>query len=105
MNYKRSWLDLFFCRVGWHRKIGITIGDFIRCYACGCNLHVQDGTWRRDMPPDLRPTHTADAVELRRVLEDLTIAFWNHDLPLLPEYDAAMIALGYRLDGITWVRP
>ncbi len=103
-NLTKQWLDGLLCRIGWHRKIGITVGDFIRCYGCGLNLH-RDGVWRAEMPPDLRPTHTAEANELRRVLEDLTVAFWNHDLPLLSEYEAAMIALGYRKDGITWVRP
>lgn len=98
------WRSLL-CRIGWHQGIGVTVGGFARCYACGRNLHPQDNTWRREMPPDMRPAHEADADELRRVLEDVTLAWWNSDMPEAPELDAARVALGYRREGDTWVYP
>lgn len=99
------WLMRLLCAIGWHRQIGVTVGGFVRCYACSRNLHPQDNVWRIEMPPDLRPSHEADADELRRVLEDLTLVWWNDDYPPCPEFDAALLALGYRRDGDVWVRP
>ena len=98
MRRKKQWLDGLLCRIGWHQRIGITVADFIRCYACGQNLHPQDGVWRREMPPDLQPAHVAEADELRRVLDGLTTAIYNRetDFTCSSEYAAAMIALGYR---------
>lgn len=103
MERKVNRLRRLLCAVGWHQNIGVAIGNYIRCYACGRNLHPVDNTWHFEPPPDLRTNEERDADELRRILEDLTTANWNADnfIPL-PEYDAAMVALGYRKEGVFW---
>ena len=96
---------MLLCRIGWHQAIGVTIGGFIRCYTCGRNRYP-DTTWRRELPPDLRSDEEKNADELRRVLEDLTTALWNEGQLLnTPERAAAMVALGYRREGVYWVKP
>lgn len=107
MGERRRWVTRLLCAIGWHRQIGVTVGNFARCYACGRNLHPQDNTWRHTMPPDLRTDEERDADELRRVLEDLALACWNDEaFRPSPAHDAAMVALGYRREGgYRWVRP
>lgn len=94
------------CAIGWHQSIGVTIGGYIRCYACSKSLHAHDKVWRSDSPPDLRTNEEQDADELRRVLDDLTTALWNSEqFTPSPEYEAAMIALGYRKVDQFWMKP
>lgn len=100
-----TWLKQWLCRIGWHQHIGLTIGGFIRCYACSRNLHPQDDQWRREFPPDLRPTHVAEADELRGALEDLALACWNDDYTPESQFSHAQRALGYRLEDGVWMRP
>lgn len=33
------------CRIGWHRQIGTTVANYIRCYGCGKDYNEQTETW------------------------------------------------------------
>jgi hypothetical protein len=34
-NKQSKWLSALFCKLGWHKQLGVTVAEYVRCYACG----------------------------------------------------------------------
>ena len=44
-KYPQPFWSKLLCRIGWHKALGVTVGGYIRCYACEMNYDEAQGLW------------------------------------------------------------